>query len=101
MKYRHYETPMDWLKQHGKQKDRFLVWFDEFEDESCGTEWITIEGRRGSDLIEVTDEDPRREQDSKWTQDEDEHAHWRPFADIEALDSDDPILTTARINAES
>lgn len=91
MKYRHHETPMDWLEEKGGGRSHatFLIWKDGTQIEFAKLAHVAFCGEVSFDGFS---EDGHWEQFTDW--------NWRPFADIEALDSDDPILTTARINAE-
>lgn len=91
MKYRHYETPMDWLKEKGKDSDIFVIWIP---PDTVITGVFAVIDTAG--LVREQGDTMADEWESYIIE-----LHWRPFSDIEALDSDDPILTTARINAES
>lgn len=90
MKYRQYETPMDWLEERGKQTGLFLVWFPSLETNGQ-ISTIMVDGRAYNKKASLIGD---------WSTSWMSGCHWRPFADIEALDSDDPVLTIARINAE-
>lgn len=76
MKYKHYETPMDWLKEKRKPYAIFLVYKKE---RPAATAIFVLVAFCGEVSFGNDSEDGHWDQFIDW--------HWRPFADIEALDS--------------